>query len=161
MARSYEESERVATIAKALIKKHHPHLKGASIAYVMKHVEEGSDKTPKPGREGKHPKVATARAVPKLYLLLTGNDFVIEVDEFYWNFLSVEQQEAIVDHELTHCSRDEDGWYIRDHDVQEFRSILERHGFYMPNLEEFVAAAQPHLPFDGPKGAGGEARGVH
>lgn len=159
MARNYEESERIGQIAKALIKKYHEHLKDAAIAYVMKTVEDDDDKAPKPGRVGKHPKAGYARLVPKLYRLLAGYDFVIEIDEFYWNFLEVEQQEALVDHELSHCARDEDGWYIKDHDVEEFREILERHGFWKPSLEEFVNAAQPHLPFDGP--GQGAAAGVH
>lgn len=154
MARYYEKSERIEQIAKGLIAKHHTHTLGvARIACVMKRVDpEQEAKPPKSGRDGKRPKIAKARLIPAIYQLLTGRDFIIEVDERYWDLLSLEQQEALIDHALSHCERDAKGWYLRDHDVEEFRSILERHGFWRNGLEEFVtAASQRTLPFEPPR----------
>lgn len=159
MPREYSKSEKIEAIAKPLVKAHHDHLLGAKIAYVMKEVVD-EQKPMKPGRAGKHAKVAKARKVSDLYLLLCGFDFILEVDEFYFNFLGPEQQEALIDHELCHMAQDEDGFYIREHEVEEFRAVLERHGFWRTGLEEFVAAAQPFLPFDD-GGKGAEASGVH
>ena len=140
MGREYQESERIKGIAEGLIERHHRHLGPARIAYVMKGRDrEDNLAPPKEPREGKQRRVTRARLVPQLYRLLTGYDFIIEVDQILWDMLELGQQEAVIDHELCHCARDEKGWYLRDHDVQEFREILERHGFYHPKLEQFVS----------------------
>jgi hypothetical protein len=139
-----------------MINEHYAHLKPAQIAYVMKQRDPDVDpKPPKQPRMGKQRMAARARLVPQLYRLLTGYDFIIEADEVLWDMLLLEQQEAVVDHELCHCARDENGWYIRDHDVQEFAEIIERHGLYHRKLEEFISAAhQQGLPFEAQAAAG-------
>lgn len=150
MAREYEEDERIKAIATGLIVRHHGHLAPARIAYVMKkRINECDRKPPKESRKGKGIMIARARLVPEIYRLLSGYDFIIEADEQLWDRLTLEQQEAVIDHELCHCARDDKGWYLRDHDVHEFREVLARHGLWEPRLEEFVAAAgvQKALPF--------------
>ncbi len=145
----FKQDKIIKAAADRLIAANHAHLKSASICYVMKLDESGQDKPLKPPRDGKHRKIASARKVPALYLELTGFDFIILVDQKVWDRLSLEQQEAVVDHELCHCRYDEKGWYVADHDVQEFRAILERHGFWQDSLREFVEAAQQQkLPFE-------------
>ncbi len=149
MPRDYEESEVVKRMATRMIEEHHEHLRRARIAYVMKKVDEEKEPAPaKPGRFGKARKIARARLVPAMYCLLTGCDFIIEVDEEVWNRLSLEQHEAVIDHELCHCMKDEKGWYVRDHDVEEFRAIIDRHGFWKESLHEFAEASvyQMNLP---------------
>jgi hypothetical protein len=142
----YEQSERVEEIAKELITLHHPHLQTARIAYLMKQADP--DKPPVIKRQGKHAKAGLARTVPALYYCLTGFDFIIEIREGWWDMLTLDQQTALVDHELCHCQRDDDGWYLVDHDVEEFRAILSRYGFWKDGLEQFVEAAQKPLPFE-------------
>lgn len=147
----YVQSDRIEEMAKRIIPLHHPHLLAAKIAYLMKLADP--DKPPVIKRQGKRPHVGTARTVPALYYCLTGFDFIIEINEGWWDLLSLEQQEAVVDHELCHCKKDEDGWYLINHDVEDFAEILARHGLWHPRLEAFVAAAQQHLPFGDEPGA--------
>lgn len=154
MPRDYEQCERIESIAKRLIDGYHEHLKPAKISYIMKTFTEAESfgkkkkrKVEAAIRSGKHPRIACARLVSKLYHLITSLDFIVEVDEKRWDKLSIPQQEAVVDHELCHCRRDSKGFYLQDHDVEEFRVILERHGFWQPRIEEFMAV-QPKLPFD-------------
>ncbi len=142
----YQQDETIESMAKRLIAAHHPHLKGAAIAYLMK-LADPEAKTPA-GRMGKRPKIASARGVPAAYRALTGFDFLIVADQKWWDRLDLAQHEAIIDHELMHCRRDEDGWYVADHDVEDFRAILERHGFYRAGLEEFCNAVQMTLPME-------------
>jgi hypothetical protein len=156
MAAEYEFSDRIETLAKDLIKQHHVHLSHAKIAYVMKLTPEeigGTVKPQKPPRIGKHKAIGTARSLSTLQHLLSGYDFVIEVDEPRWDMLELEQQTALVDHELCHCARDEKGWYIKDHDVEEFVAVVERRGAWRHEIKSMVDAVQAFLPFDEASGA--------
>lgn len=149
MGSEYQQSDEVEQIAKRLIAGHHDHLRHAQIAYLMKAIDPDKKLKLPVKRVGKKSKAARAIHVPDLYHSLCGFDFVLAVDELFWRFLTIEQREALIDHELCHFAHDEDGWYIKDHDVEEFRDVLERHGFWRPELEQFVAAApeQKSLPF--------------
>ena len=75
-------------------------------------------------------------------------DFVIEVAQNRWNELSPKQQQALVDHLLERCTGEEDEksgemkWQIREPEVQEFATILRRHGAWHPGLVSFVEVAQ-------------------
>jgi hypothetical protein len=82
-------------------------------------------------------------------------DFAIILNRMAWGHLSAAQREALMDHELTHAApaiddetgdqkEDERGrklWRIRKHDIEEFTSIVRRHGLYKDDLAEFVKAA--------------------
>jgi hypothetical protein len=81
-------------------------------------------------------------------------DFAIMLNHGAWAALNDRQRRALVDHELMHAAvsydkngdveRDEDGrpkWRIRKHDLEEFRDIVERHGCYKGDIEDFVRAA--------------------
>jgi len=81
-------------------------------------------------------------------------DFVVVLNKEYWDAFSEEQRLALVDHELCHAAasldeqtgdqkEDERGrkvWRIRKHDIEEFREIVERHGCYKSDLEQFAEA---------------------
>lgn len=160
MPREFEQSDEIKQIAKRLIGEHHPHLKPAEIAYVMKKIEPGKQAKPPAKRKGKKAIIASARKVPDLYRILCPYDFVLDVNEEFWSFMDEAQREALVDHELCHCMHDDDGWYIRDHDVEEFQAVIERRGLWQKELEDFVAAAradQKSLPFE----ANGSEMRVH
>lgn len=75
-----------------------------------------------------------------------------------------EQRAALVDHELCHFTREEweepdpkvqskwvtvygaatdpDSWGIREHDVEEFSEIIERHGLWDIGIETFAEAVR-------------------
>jgi hypothetical protein len=153
MAAEYETSERVEEVAEPLILLHHQDIAHAKIAYMMKLAPEDSDGPPPPARMGKHPAMAKAKLVNPVYHALTGFDFIIEVDEVYWDVLTLEQQVALVDHELCHLAVDEKGFYLKDHDFEEFISIIERHGCWHNPLPELRRAMQEKFDFEDLKSA--------
>lgn len=151
----YEVNQQAENIAAHLIKPHHPHLIGLKIAYLFKQKPEGQAKpkkrkAAKAPRAGKKVTLAKACLVPKKYGELLAKDykFVIEFDHARWDELGLEQQEALVDHELCHCGSDADGVYLKHHDLEEFRAIVERHGMWKSDIEDFAESLskQPGLP---------------
>ncbi len=140
---SYDFNEEAQRMGERIIEEWHPHLKDAKIAYITKEGKE-ADQT-KPSRGGKAIKLGSASALTDKYRLLASEDyvFVIEIQGKYWDRLSLEQQEALIDHELTHCRKDADGYYVADHDLEEFRSILRRRGFWKPDIQAFCEEALP------------------
>jgi predicted metallopeptidase len=118
--------------------------------------------------------LGTARVVSNLAAFLAGEEgaeergspfFVITILDYAWKDLSPDQKIALVDHELMHCMAApkmvelENGTEvetlvlsIRGHDLEEFKDIVHRHGFWAPDLESFarvvlVANQQMSLPF--------------
>ena len=82
---------------------------------------------------------------------LSEAEFFLIIDEVTWKSISVKQKMALIDHELCHLEEitKEDGpkWVLRTHSVEEFTEILERHGAWKEDLQEFVEKAkQIELP---------------
>lgn len=140
---SYDFNAEAERIASWLIDKYHPHLIGVKIAYITK--TSTADLAGKAPRSGKTLKLGSASLLSEKYQLLAEKDyaFVIEVNGAYWNRLELKQQYALIDHELCHCVKDGDGYYLADHSVEEFRPILRRHGFWKPDIQAFCEEAQP------------------
>jgi len=82
-------------------------------------------------------------------------DFVILLNHEVWNDkdFTVDKQSALLDHELCHCEQvlDAEGdqkkdsndrllWRTRRHDIEEFHSIVQRHGVWKKDLERFAQA---------------------
>lgn len=146
MTTTYEYAPGVEHIAQRLIPKHHPELieSGVHIAYVWR------DKAASKGGKAVFGK---ARKVTGLNAYLARPDFggedffVIEIAEDTWQILDKAQQEALVDHELSHCAaiwdEEKDQWkyMIRPHDCEEFVAIVRRHGLWKPDVEHLVSAA--------------------
>lgn len=139
MAKTYSESETIEAIAASLIPMYHPELANARIKCLF------MDQTPKKnGREipGK------AQKVSGKWEHLTELDFVLEIAEPVWNDMTNDQRTALVDHLLECCTGEEDEqsgemkWSIRSPDVQEFSTILERHGNWNETLGGFLQVAQ-------------------
>lgn len=129
---SYDRAETVEELAKRLISKYHPHLANCKIAYLYKNKDMKSK-----GRV----KIATAEKCSPKLKALTEYDFLIVVSFPAYNSLSDKQKRAIIDHELEHCWCEEDDtgeltYSIIPHDVEEFGSIIQRHGLYYTDLEK-------------------------
>lgn len=82
-----------------------------------------------------HKKVlADCMKVPEQWRWTCKYDFVITVYEPNCTFLSEEQKDILVFHELMHIGVDEDGdepkFYVKPHDVEEFNEIINRYGLY-------------------------------
>lgn len=98
--------------------------------------EAKTAKTAKAPRAGKLIKMARATKLSDLVNHLTNFEFAIIVEQNWWEFLTFDQQEALVDHELCHCGFDEKGPYIKDHTVEDFVEIVKRHGLWSNGLIE-------------------------
>lgn len=139
----YYKADDPEALSVELIDKNHPHLLGLHIAYLFKSVDETAKKKQKQPRMGKKITLAkTSRVSEKSRTLMTAPfQFVIEFSQNRWDELTPEQQLALVDHELAHCGNDADGCYLKSHGLEEFPEIAARHGAWMPDITQFVAAA--------------------
>jgi hypothetical protein len=82
-----------------------------------------------------------AKKVGKEVNFLTGYDFIVTIHRDVWEQLSAEHKQALMDHELQHCSAGTDDagnkvWYIQGHDVEDFHAIIRRHGLWSPALRK-------------------------
>lgn len=152
---TYTAAPEVAHIAGDLIATvdDHAELAGVDIVYVWR------DKAAKSkGRTV----LGKARKVSGLNALLArdlGDDaplFVIEVAQDEWIDLTTKQRYALVDHELSHLrvKIGDDGerdLSIGGHDVEEFRSVIDRHGFWKSDVADFAVSVseQMRLAIDG------------
>jgi hypothetical protein len=151
---TYTDAPAVETIARRLISAHHGHLAGVEIRYFFRDTAATS--------KGKKV-LGKARLITGLNALLAEANasstdeadpfFVVEVAEDVWSTLDGDQREALVDHELCHCTLKEtdDGGVklaLRAHDLEEFRGVVERHGLWRTDVEDFAKSlTQQQLPF--------------
>jgi hypothetical protein len=153
---NYWHSDEVQHIGEDLVKKYHQHLIGQRIEWLFRNKAVQ--------RKGKHV-LGTARLVTGLAAFLSSEPpedpedgvepyFVIEIAEDTWRVLDRKQRTALVDHELMHCTMEEkfdkdgnDYWVpkTRPHDLEEFKSVVERHGFWRSEIEEFAEVAKRHF----------------
>ncbi len=141
MPKVYGIAESVETIAKSLIPTYHPELATAEIRYVF--VDKGS-------MRGDRPVYGKVRKLSGSMEFLLNTNFMLEIGLDHWNELSARQRTALVDHLLERCTGEEDEedagapmkWKLREPDVQEFRTILQRHGAWTEDLSGFVTVAQ-------------------
>ncbi|MBQ4816438.1 MULTISPECIES: putative metallopeptidase [Bacillus] len=148
----FEESHEVRQLAKSLIDEHHPHLKDA-IGHIGFYIREGSSKW-----AGKAKKCTAFERHMTDYMLF------VFVNKEAWKAMNKKQRAALVDHELCHFTRtkteepdpkdarnwitvygpadDPDSWGIREHDVEEFSEIIERHGLWDTGIESFAAVVR-------------------
>ena len=127
----FDPADEVEQLAKRLIPKYHSHLASAKLAYLFKNKSIKSK-----NREV----VATAKTIGKDMHALSGYDFLITTAYPTWQELSDKQKLAVIDHELEHCFVEDDEktgdtkYSILPHDVEEFGSIIKRHGLYTTDL---------------------------
>jgi hypothetical protein len=140
----YGEADEVRDIAMQLIPTYHPELASATIRYIW--VSEASKKNGKP-------LLAKASKVSDLqsYLIVGDGDeqlhflMIFALDE--WQKLDNRKRVALVDHMLEGCTGEEDEqngdmkWTTRTPEVQEFTSILNRHGAWTEELSGMVEVA--------------------
>ena len=75
---------------------------------------------------------------------------MIEVGRNLWDGMTPQQRRALVDHELCHLSveQDDDGSWVgrtRGHDVEEFVSIIDRHGLWKADVAALASSAAAQL----------------
>lgn len=124
----YIDAEQPKAIAKALIPALHGQLRGARIGYLFRekmrtHDRETLGKASKVGGKLEH---------------FSELDFLMEINFDAWRFLDARARVALIDHELSHFARDQDGGcVILSHDVEEFGSIVNRWGLWKLDLKRF------------------------
>lgn len=151
MSVEFKESLEVREIAEEIIDLHHPHLEDAKnlIGYYM--------------REGNSDWAGKCKKCTAFERHLTKRTFFIFINEEVWDGLSTEQRVALVDHELCHIVREKEeqldketkkvvmgwanrdnvnNWKIREHDVEEFSEIIQRHGLWEQGIESFAVAVR-------------------
>jgi hypothetical protein len=140
MAKTWEEAnDTVGVIAGGLIPNYHPELATARIQYVF--VSEASSK-------GGQELLGRVKKLAGFLEWSLESDYVIEVAQDKWTSLEQHQRTALVDHLLERCTGEEDEktgemrWKVREPNVQEFDTILDRHGAWHPQLAGFVSIAK-------------------
>ena len=139
MAHLYSTAESVEALAQQAIPMFHPHLATARVSYIF--VDKASMKN---GR----PVLGKVRRVSGIMEFMVEKDFMIEIPLDQWNELGETQRHALVDHLLERCNGEEDEksgemkWSTREPDVQEFSTILRRHGAWTTDLAGFVSVAK-------------------
>jgi hypothetical protein len=150
-AEFYDASDELIELAKKLIEDHHGHLIEANIKYLFR---TGNWEVKKRDTWGQ------AKKVGKEVNFLTGHDFIVLIHQEVWEQLVPEHKEALLDHELQHCSAGTDDagnkvWYIQGHDVEDFLPIIRRHGLWSPALKKIETALemrnQTELDFGAPE----------
>lgn len=127
--------------------KHHEELEGANIALAWRMAL-------KPDTDG-HLILGKCVKASDLQREFADYDFVILLNREVWNRteFTEDKKRALLDHELCHAAPalDKDGgqkidernrpvWRLRKHDIEEFQAIVERHGTYKKDLEQFAEA---------------------
>lgn len=146
----------VRVLAEPLIREHHPHLSDAKMLFVFTDQRRKRCDRVRLGSAGKL--TALQRFLSSgMDSVEDGADFVILIDSNLWAVLDNRAREALVDHELCHCTvfvkigrpalwrrikkeenKDDFTWRygLRGHDIEEFGEVLYRWGFWKPDAPE-------------------------
>lgn len=133
--------ESVTTVANEIIGSFRPELKDVCIVYYFKE---------KASKKGGKLVIASARKVAPKENVIHSFDgkpdivFAVEIASDAWNTLKDIQKRAVIHHELAHCGfeTDEIGNMtptILPHDIEEFSEVVKEHGYYLKEIQEFVA----------------------
>lgn len=145
MAIEFEHAREVENLATMLIDSDHPHLMAARIEYVFVSPTPKTKNKEVWGRAKKITGLAAWLGTEKDFRDNSPEPFfVIEISKEVWDAISQSQKIALVDHELMHCSYDDekDQITLRPHDCEEFTGIVERHGLWRGDVERLVEAAR-------------------
>jgi len=139
MPKTWENAESLENIAAGLIPNYHPEIATARMLYCF--VSEASSK-------GGRKILGKVRKLSGFLEWIIGKDFVVEVAADMWNELDDQQRTALIDHLLERCYGEENedtgeiSWKIREPDVQEFGTILDRYGAWNADLHTFVSISK-------------------
>ena len=131
--------EAIERMAEGLIANYHPELTAARIMYTF--ISEA----PAKGGQKLYGKVSKTSGFLEWIL---EQDFIVMISGDLWGESAAHERTAILDHLLERCTGEEnekDGsmvWKIREPDVQEFSSILDRHGAWNTTLAGFISVAK-------------------
>lgn len=141
----YEVAPEVRAVGLRLIQEHHPTLRGTRVEFVFRSKAATRNGRVVGGSAKKITGVNALLATPGAQSSEDLPFFLITIAKDVWERLDQRKREALVDHELEHCriDIDEDGdahLTMRGHDIEEFASIVGRHGLWSDGLEWFVSS---------------------
>jgi len=133
--------EDITKLAEEIIGEYRKELKDVSIVYYCK--EKASKKAGKLT-------LATAKKISPKDNVIHSFDgkpdvvFAIEIAADAWGQLNDIQKKAVLHHEICHCGfeTDDNGNttpIIMPHDIEEFSEVVKEHGYYMKDIQIFVA----------------------
>lgn len=149
----FDKAYEVQVIAEQLIKMHHPHLLDAMDEELIGYFF----------RDGNADWAGKAKKCTAFERYVTGKLLFVFINSDSWGAMKPDQRKALVDHELCHFTRnsfkeydtekkewiityedahDPKNWGIRDHDVEEFSEVINRHGLWETGIEKFAAAVR-------------------
>lgn len=127
----YHDAQLPAAFSKLLRPAFHEELAGARIAHLYRY---------KLGGRQQCRMLARVKKASAELAYLADVDFVVVYSWSAWAGLTLWQRLAVVDHELSHCGKDEEaGWLLVPHDIEEFGTIARRWGDWHPGLSHFRA----------------------
>lgn len=130
----------VEVVAQPIINKYHKHIKRAKIAYIFRRAIKGVG--------DRHVELGRMSRMTDKFKLFADYDFVMEISWKHWKSMKDKTRQALVDHELCHCGSKVDlktgkeTFHIIHHDLEEFKCIVERYGFWSNNLKSFAEAVK-------------------
>ncbi len=129
-------AEQPAAVGKVLVRALHDDVEGARISYLFQEAM-GS---------GERADLGKAKRASGPLAFLTEYAFVLTFNWSWWKLLNSLQRVALVDHELSHCGRDDDGkWILLHHDIEEFSGVVGRWGLWTAGLQTFGRAIKHQL----------------
>ena len=142
-------SELVLNMANEIIEESHPSLYEANIGFLFRdEAQEAKGKTI----------LATAKKAPAWVRPYADLDFLIVIAKDEWDKMQTSRREALIDHELCHCTFWDGEAKILGHDIEEFHAIIERRGLWNYDLftakDKFANAQRPLEGFETPKKEG-------
>lgn len=148
----YCKAPEVQQIAEKLIEEHHPHLNDpdVTIYYIFR-----SDLPKQRGKvvAGEARKITNLAA----YFASASEEsespdpfFAMIISRPAWQDLCHNQRVALVDHKLCHMGvrysrTGEQKLVIVEHDLSEFKAVVERHGLWDECLQEMAETMRPHI----------------
>lgn len=151
----FDKHPEAEQIAESIIPQYHPHLVGVKICYLLK-ITPPPKKKKKADNEASKPKKKITMAYTKKVSAQTNvigdkdYTFLIVFDYNVWQNISDAGRLALVDHELCHCGMSEEGEYLIPHDVEEFKAVIDRHGFWKSDVKNFAQSVLEAVPGEVP-----------
>ena len=144
-------NEDVLKMAQRLIDEYHPDLASASIGFLFR--------DPTPRNRGKITAGKAIKVADSVKEVMDEPvDFIIWLAWDIWHGLSVTGQLGLLDHELQHCTYDEEFRpQLRGHDIEEFFMIVARHGSYRDEImamDKIIEKAKQDRLFELPDNLG-------
>lgn len=141
----YEPAPQLGHLAKPLIANHHQHLLNTRVEWVFRDTAGKQNGKTVMGRTRIIKGLAAMIATPGAQTSEDNDFFLIEIAADVWDVLSPDRRMALLDHELSHCfveiaDAGEIKLRLAPHDIEEFRGVVARHGDWLEDIEEFLAA---------------------